>query len=100
MIGSYGRGVVIAGSTQTFIIQQRACFCVATKHETAILERINPSVVVEKRRNAWRPFPLRPSDIGRRNLARASGPHGHDASRIVGVEPLRAVRIPFFSRWF
>src|SRR6267378_3166925 len=62
LIGSDGRGVVIAEGPQPFVIQQLACLCHSTENEPAVLESIKASIIVQGGRNARHTPPVGPGD--------------------------------------
>src|SRR2546427_5864944 len=47
VVGSHGRGVVVAQGSQPFAVQQLACLRNSTENEPAVLESIKASVVVQ-----------------------------------------------------
>src|SRR5437660_4605845 len=98
MVGSDGRGVVVARGSQPFAVQQLACLCNSTENQPAVLESIKASIVVQRRRNTGNTLPLRPSDIRLHDFACATRANSHDASRVFGVKPCGSIRVPSFSR--
>src|SRR6185295_15097452 len=73
IVGSHARGVVIAESSQPFVIQQLSGVCFSTVNQPAVLESIKASVVVQGGRNAGYTSPVRPGDICLRNFTLLPG---------------------------
>src|SRR5438445_3909127 len=100
MIGSDGRGVVIAESSQPFVIQQLSRLCHSTENEPAVLESIKASIVVQWRRNAGHTLSLRPGDIRLSDFAGAAGADSHEPIPVLRVELSGLIGVPFFSGLF